>query len=575
MKIILFLIFVVINGFVFSQNYFNHIYNSPNSPNPFANLASNVCLQENSYIVLGQQMTTTERKIIFYKLNFYGDTIISKEYYDGPKIFYPQKILKKDSSFIVFGVLQDSADITNSNLFLASFDTNFNFSWIKTYGGLYFDNGNDIIETKDGGFVLAGSKSLNSSNLEDFYLIKTDSLGAVLWEKTYGGSNVDLAYSIVENNSDGYIISGHSNSYSSTYDILTISTDSIGNVLWQKTNGETLVDYGGHMCKLSDKSYLVYKNVENGITNTTANLMKINENGDVVWSKSFPNSNFSEFLFKPFENSDGTLLVGGFVKNSLFKPIGLILKLDPLGNEIWQRKYELRADRPQYIYDIKATSDGGFVFCGSAFDSLDIQRAWLVKTDCFGCDSLLCYYQDSVCNFYDCSLFPIDASFTASTNTVDINNNVAVTFTNNSLNTTNRVWNFGDDSLAYTYTSVSHTFTDTGTYEVELIVYHGVCSDTLSQTVVVYDASGLNEKHMTSLISVYPNPNKGSFKIENKTGENLDLEIINILGKRVLKSELLELENGINSLNLDLESGIYFIRLKGEQIHFEQKLIIN
>ena len=93
------------------------------------------------------------------------------------------------------------------------------------------------------------------------------------------------------------------------------------------------------------------------------------------------------------------LLWGGYWPEGN-RPIGLVLKTNPSGKLLWSRHYYTRMDIDEYIYDIKPTPDSGYVFCGAAFDKENEQRAWIVKLDCHGNDSITYYEPDSACVVY-------------------------------------------------------------------------------------------------------------------------------------------------------------------------------
>ena len=145
---------------------------------------------------------------------------------------------------------------------------------------------------------------------------------------------------------------------------------------------------------------------------------------------------------------------------------------------------------------------------------------------------------------------------------VDFSNNQAVIFTNNSINTSNRFWSFGDDSLAYTNSSFSHLYSDTGTYQVQLVVYHGMCSDTLTQTVIVSNNIGINEEQMNDLISIYPNPNNGSFSINllSLKEEITSIELIDELGRNVQFNSK-EISPSILEIREQFAKGIYSLKI--------------
>ena len=85
--------------------------------------------------------------------------------------------------------------------------------WNKTFGGSGIDLGSQAQETEDGGYILVGSTESYGAGREDAWLIKTDSNGNELWNTTFGGKGTDGAYSIQETKAGGYIIEGSTTSY--------------------------------------------------------------------------------------------------------------------------------------------------------------------------------------------------------------------------------------------------------------------------------------------------------------------------------------------------------------------------
>ena len=85
--------------------------------------------------------------------------------------------------------------------------------WQKTYGGSGGDWAFSIQQTKDGGYIVAGWTWSFGAGGRDFYIIRLDSRGNKVWEKTYGGSDYDWAYSIQQTQDGGYIVAGGTKSF--------------------------------------------------------------------------------------------------------------------------------------------------------------------------------------------------------------------------------------------------------------------------------------------------------------------------------------------------------------------------
>ncbi|MBA3898775.1 MAG: T9SS type A sorting domain-containing protein, partial [Bacteroidetes bacterium] len=251
---------------------------------------------------------------------------------------------------------------------------------------------------------------------------------------------------------------------------------------------------------------------------------------------------------------------------------------------LWERIYYVKADMDQYIYDIKATSDNGYIFCGSAVDSISAgnfaQKSWIVKTDCFGCDSLLCYFPDTLCYFYDCQDYPIDAYFISSADTIDLAYENSISFTNPYGNATARHWDFGDGEKAYTDSLKTHTFTAEGHYTVSLKIHHASCNDVFSREVVVVNSLRIDQFEVQSLkFKVVPNPATNYVSIQISNQNNLvkqvdcQIKIFDLYGKAVIEKTI----SG-NDTQLDLSSipaGIYFCALmKGNEFLGREKMVV-
>jgi hypothetical protein len=554
MRILLVVFGLLSMSYSICQPLFNKTYQAP-----WINLSSNIEIFGNNYYVLGQRLDDINKKITLMQLDENGDTLQTSFYGEVDRAFFAQKLILRSNDILVFGGVSFDDFGLNSDLFLASFDYNFSVNWIKYYGGPNFDDGTDMIQNTDGTLMMCGSKSTSSANIEDFYLIKTDSNGNVIWEKTYGGNNVEKAFSIIYDNDDGYLLSGYSNSFSSSYDLLVYNLDVEGNIKWQKTIGGSLTDYAGVATKLKDKTFILQKNESNSTQNRLAKLTKINSIGEIIWTKSFPNSNGNSALefTKPFELLDGSIILTGVFINSVQNPISKILKLDPLGNIIWQRDYFVRADRSQYIYDIQTTSDGGFVFCGSAFDSTNTQRNWVAKLDCFGCDGVLCDSTGVACELYDCSTKDFDADMQASALSVELYNaNHTLNFSDNASQSSNREWILPDTTL-YTVGSVSYTFDTPGTYPITLINYHGVCSDTSVVMVEVGYGLKVNEQKNNGF-ELYPNPTSDIVQVKSDD-IILEIEVYDVFGRLLKTQKYLSSECELNLS--ELAKGEYLLKL--------------
>ena len=128
--------------------------------------------------------------------------------------------------------------------------------WTKTYGGKKLEHAWSIVQTNDGGYALAGYTMSYGAGANDFWLVKTDTNGNQLWNRTYGGTGSDFAYSVIQTSDGGYAIAGETSSYGAGYsDAYLVNADSAGNQLWNKTYGGTDNDGSWSVVQTSDGGY--------------------------------------------------------------------------------------------------------------------------------------------------------------------------------------------------------------------------------------------------------------------------------------------------------------------------------
>ena len=107
--------------------------------------------------------------------------------------------------------------------------------WTKIYGGSESDVGRSVKQTTDGGYIIAGWTRSFGVASNDVYLIKTDNNGDTLWTKTYGGIYNEEGHSVLQTLDGGYIIAGFIQTDPGNIDVWLLRTDASGDILWAKT----------------------------------------------------------------------------------------------------------------------------------------------------------------------------------------------------------------------------------------------------------------------------------------------------------------------------------------------------
>ena len=199
----------------------------------------------------------------------------------------------------------------------------------KNYGGSNADNVFSIVTDGNGGYIFAGYSSStdgdakgNSGGLPDYWIVKIDAMGNKQWHKTYGGSGVEWALDIVKT-TDGYVIIGKSSSNDGDvtgqhggFDAWVLKIDDNGNKMWQKTFGGSDYDYGQAILCANNGSLFIGVNAQstNGSFSSSlghmdAWVVKLDENGNDLGQKDLGGSGMDE-IFGFAENNNHYCLFG-------------------------------------------------------------------------------------------------------------------------------------------------------------------------------------------------------------------------------------------------------------------------
>jgi hypothetical protein len=194
--------------------------------------------------------------VYFVKLDAAGDTLWTRAYGGAGGDFLRAVHQTSDSGYIAVAETF-SFGAGGADIYLVRTNQNGDLLWSKSYGSASSDFGYSVRQTQDGGFIVAGYTSSFGAGQFDVYLLKTDSAGALLWAKTYGGAQSDFGYSVKETNDGGYIIAGYTQSFGVGSDVYLIRTDSLGELQWSKIYGGAGGDFGWSVEQTVDGGYVV------------------------------------------------------------------------------------------------------------------------------------------------------------------------------------------------------------------------------------------------------------------------------------------------------------------------------
>lgn len=265
--------------------------------------------------------------------------------------------------------------------------------WIRTFGGAGDSRGFSVQQTRDGGYIATGFTGSYGAGGSDVWLVKTDSAGTEVLDKTFGGIGSDMGYSVQQTKDGGYIIAGSTSSLGAgDGDVWLIKTDTAGKRQWDRTFGTAASDGARSVQQTEDGGYIMTGWVGRGGPHSgqwgDLWLMKTDANGNKTWDKSLGGTGDEEGC-EVLQTQDGGYVVVGYTwpMRPTSRDCDLwFLKFDSQGNLLWQRTYGGREfDIGQSVVQ---TRDGGYLLAGST-DSygVGLYDAWLVRTDSLG-DSL-------------------------------------------------------------------------------------------------------------------------------------------------------------------------------------------
>ena len=429
-----------------------------------------------------------------------------------------------DGGFIVAGTSK-SFGALYSDACLLKLNSTGDTLWTKIYGAASFEFANTIIQTIDGGYVFAGyteGNAIDSSN-GSIYLVKTNSLGVMQWQKSLGTSSETVdAYSIEQTSDKGFVITGWANGYGEINgDSYILKTDSLGNPLFTKTYGFKGSDWGTSILQTADGGYVIGGTYSTDSTSldVDAYIIKTDANGDTLWSKTYGGSG-AEAINGLKQTSDGGYILTGYTTSfgGGLDDVYLI-KTKANGDTLWTRAFG--GINTDYGLGVVEANDKGFVIVGYTKSFALNNDVFLIKTDSLG---------NSTCNQF---------------------------------------------STATQVNAVPTIVGATSTGKIFITLNSSVLSPTFRGGGTITDVCSTNEikllEEQKSVMHIYPNPNNGFFTVhfpENISGK---LVINSLLGETVYTSTLQN--NSIIDLSA-LPNGVYFLKAETTKI-YTQRIIIN
>jgi len=269
--------------------------------------------------------------------------------------------------------------------------------WAKVFGSPSSERGHEVIATSDGGFAVVGGTYSFGAGGMDAYLLKLDMNGDIEFLRAYGGTGYDEAFSVIQTNDGGFVFVGTISSFGAGgEDIYFVRTDTKGEVMWSRTYGGDVWDRASSVEQTSDGGYIIA-----GFTESFAMmkhyafqcyLLKLDSIGVPEWSKVFGKMNSENIAHDVIQAADGGYCVAGYSGSFTGDYRAYVVKTDAVGDLEWSK---IQGEGALNTFEsVAQTYDGGFLLGGYTNGLGGLSEMWLSRGDAFGFNK--CYSADSI-----------------------------------------------------------------------------------------------------------------------------------------------------------------------------------
>lgn len=351
--------------------------------------------------IVGETDTTFDFWMLKY--NDSGDIQWQKTFGGSAEDRGADLVQTSDGGYAVLGYSKSSdEDVTQNaggrDFWVVKLDSSGNILWQKSHGFLGSDYGTSIVATSDNGLLLvgvidvtasagAGNDRSSSHAGGDYWAIKLNSNGDKEWRQYYGGNLADTPNDVVETANGDFIIVGGADSddvditdNKGTYDFWTIRINATGNLLWRKNYGGSEIDRGYSIIKTSDGNYVLSGDTSSSdqdITNHKGGsdvwLVKINDSGDMIWQKTIGGSTFDASRAACNAQEGGFFVVGssrsvdGDIAINQGQNDALIIKVSDSGNLEWHKT--IGGSNIDFFYGVAQLNNGNVIAVGDSMSS--------------------------------------------------------------------------------------------------------------------------------------------------------------------------------------------------------------
>jgi hypothetical protein len=457
------------------------------------------------------------------------------------------------------------------------------------YGDQNYQGGYRIKPTRNNGFIIGGWNDRYEKDTLDYYVLRFDDHGNLLWDSIYGRHPItDFLWSVEPTSDNGALLAGYSGKqFSGAEEALMYKIDSNGVVVTKYTFDESRADHSHWFKQAPDGNYFWAGHTDSkGDPAGDIIASKVDKNLNTIWQKTFGFPGTAEHAHSAALTPDGGLILAGHTDVNGFEKIYAV-KVDALGNEQWHKIYSSGDAASDSPYEVQVTAEGNYAFFGGSSVSGNSSTFWMVVTDTLG-KILISEHYGTGYSFAQGGIQTSDSGYMEVGYTAQPSKNysgMVVKTDKNGVVEWEKTFGNGNGTAAYGVMQRGSQY---------LIVGEAPQADGLNNDVwlLVLDGKGevaplatpsgvSNSVSKSDLnLAAYPNPCTDHTIIQYwlPERENLLLTITGISGELIKQLPLGYREGGYHYQSLsttDLSSGTYYLTLQGAGKTVTQKVVVS
>ena len=599
MKRILIILFLLFTLNLFSQPGFNKTFFVCS---PYSSILNNIISLDSCYFISGGSYLCSNPNIpnTYYSfLTSFGDTFNFQTFNDTNSFQYGNLIgtainFNNNIYQTIFALKLDTTPITKQALLLR-FDLTNNEIYQKVITSDTLQRGTRDITELDNYFYITGNIEFPGYSYYDIMLLKTDTLGNLIWMKHFGNDKA-IGYQIISTYDHKIMVAADSyENYYNKDQWRIMKFDTAGNIIWSKDFGNPQYnDYPPcYLIETSDSCYIITGHYsQNDYEDGLARLLKIDPNGNIVMDKYYgclPSYALSAGITKEKPNKDLIVNMRAVAPpDSAYYTADkqILVLLNSEGKIKWYRTYYYN-EPPDYqgvyeaeIESMEFTPEGGYICAGYGTDArlTPAERGWIFKVDSLGFDGSTTHTIDTTYRVEHIADSCFNNTAVVYTHIFGVSAPYTITYagfaTHDSLYYSPLFERYVADSLIITSAML------TGSDSIIPVVCHitdGI-GRTLTDTIQVNVAclvDGINNESWKNDIQIYPNPANSNLTvaITNEQLQITNVRILNITGQEVKSIKPKGQSKHYNVDIKDLPAGLYFVKVATDKGALIKKIV--